>query len=240
MHDLTRCVHHPAVSSDGFAGLAVPVHRASTIVYPDAKSFSERKHRGFDGYSYGLHGTPTTRTLEAQLTALHGGVRTVLAPSGQAAVTVVFLSFLLPGDHVLIPDNVYPPMRSFCAGYLKARGIAHEVYDPMIGAGIAGLITERTKLVWIESPGSGAMEVQDVPAIIQAARARSVLVGCDNTWATAVQAAGAWRRFRLRGADQICRRPFRSAARLDHRRRYRPAADDEGDHLLARHRRLAG
>jgi cystathionine beta-lyase len=184
MHDLTRCVHHPAVDEEGYASLAVPTHRASTIVYPDGASFMSRKYRGFDGYTYGLHGTPTTRTLEAQLTALHEGVRTVLVPSGQAAVTIVMLSVLMPGDKVLIPDHVYPPVRSFCAEYLAPRGIAHGVYDPMIGAGIADLIDETVKLVWVESPGSNTMEVQDVPAIVAAAKAKGALVGCDNTWAT--------------------------------------------------------
>jgi cystathionine beta-lyase len=184
MHDLTRCVHHPAVNTDGYASLAVATHRASTITYPDAETFAQRKYRGFDGYTYGLHGTPTTRTLEAQLSELHGGVRTVLVPSGQAAVTLVMMSFLLPGDKVLIPDHVYPPVRSFCADYLKPRGIDYGVYDPLIGAGIADLIDARTKLVWVESPGSGTMEVQDVPAIVKAAKAKGVLVGCDNTWAT--------------------------------------------------------
>jgi len=184
MHDLTRCVHHPAVNTEGYASLAVATHRASTIIYPDAETFAQRKHRGFDGYTYGLHGTPTTRTLEAQLSELHGGTRTVLVPSGQAAVTLVMMSFLLPGDKVLIPDHVYPPVRGFCADYLKPRGIAYDVYDPLIGAGIANLIDERTKLVWVESPGSGTMEVQDVPAIVKAAKAKGTLVGCDNTWAT--------------------------------------------------------
>lgn len=184
MHDLTRCVHHPAVDEQGYASLAVPTHRASTIVYPDAASFAARKDRGFDGYTYGLHGTPTTRTLEAQLTALHGGVRTVLVPSGQAAVAIVMLSVLMPGDKVLIPDHVYPPVRSFCDEYLKPRGIACGVYDPLLGAGIAGLIDEAVRLVWVESPGSGTMEVQDVPAIVRAAKAKGALVGCDNTWAT--------------------------------------------------------
>jgi cystathionine beta-lyase len=182
MHDLTRCVHHPAVSQDGFSSLAVPTYRASTIVYPDAASFNARSGRGFDGYTYGLQGTPTTRTLEAQLTALHGGVRTILVPSGQAGVTVVMLTFLMPGDRVLIPDTVYPPVRAFCVDYLEPRGIQHTVYDPLIGAGIAELIDDRTRLVWVESPGSGTMEVQDVPAIAAAAKAKGVLVGCDNTW----------------------------------------------------------
>jgi cystathionine beta-lyase len=184
MHDLTRCVHHPAVNEEGYASLAVPTHRASTIVYKDAASFAARKYRGFDGYTYGLHGTPTTRTLEAQLTALHGGVRTVLVPSGQAAVTIAMLAVLMPGDKVLIPDHVYPPVRSFCEDYLKPRGIDYGVYDPLVGAGIADLIDAATKLVWIESPGSGTMEVQDVPAIVRAAKAKGALVGCDNTWAT--------------------------------------------------------
>ena len=184
MRDLTQCVHHPAVSNEGFATLAVPTYRASTIVYDDAETFAARSSRGFDGYTYGLHGTPTTRTLEAQLTALHGGVRTVLVPSGQAAVTIVMLSFLMPGDRVLIPDHVYPPVRTFCRTYLEPRGIDFAVYDPLIGADIADVIDGRTKLVWVESPGSGTMEVQDLPAIVAAAKAKGVLVGCDNTWAT--------------------------------------------------------
>lgn len=184
MHDLTRCVHHPEVSHEGFKSLAVPTYRASTIVYPDANSFSARSKRGFDGYTYGLHGTPTTRTLEAQISLLHGGERTVLVPSGQAAVTMILLTFLMPGDKVLIPDNVYSPVRYFCADYLAPRGIDYDVYDPMIGGGIASKIDERTKLIWIEAPGSGTMEVPDVPAIVRAAKARGVLVGCDNTWAS--------------------------------------------------------
>ncbi|MGY3452809.1 trans-sulfuration enzyme family protein [Bradyrhizobium sp. USDA 4353] len=184
MHDLTRCVQHPAVSHDGFKSLAVPTYRASTIVYDEPQDFAKRAARGLDGYTYGLHGTPTTRTLEAQITALHGGERTVLVPSGQAAVAITMLAVLKPGDTVLIPDHVYPPVRHLCAGYLAARGIAHQVYDPLIGGGIGDLIDASTKLIWMESPGSGTMEVQDVPAIARAAKARGVLTGCDNTWAS--------------------------------------------------------
>jgi len=183
MRDLSRCVHHPAVSHEGFASFAVPTYRASTIVFPDATSYTRRKERVPDGYTYGLHGTPTSRTLEAQLTALEGGVRTVLVPSGQAAITVVMLAVLAPGDRVLIPDNAYPPVRGFCENFLLPRGIEYGVYDPLIGGAI-DLIDGRTKLVWIESPGSTTMEIQDVAAIAAAAHAGGALVGCDNTWAT--------------------------------------------------------
>ncbi|MCD9007825.1 PLP-dependent transferase [Luteimonas sp. XNQY3] len=184
MRDATRCVHRPDVSTEGFESLAVPTYRASTVVYPDGRSFARRKERGPDGYAYGLYGTPTTRTLEAQITALHNGARTHLVPSGLAAVTVPMLALLAPGDEVLIPDAVYGPVRAFCADYLAPRGIGHRVYHPLVGAGIADLIADRTRLVWIESPGSGSMEVQDLPAIASAAKMRGVLVGCDNTWAS--------------------------------------------------------
>jgi cystathionine beta-lyase len=184
MHDKTLCVKKPEVSHEGFASLATPTYRASTIVFPDAKSYADRKYRGPDGYSYGLHGTPTSRTLEAALTALEHGVRTALLPSGQAAVAVVLTTALMPGDTVLIPDNVYPPVTGFCRNYLEPRGIHHRIYDPMIGGGIAALMDPTVKLVWTESPGSTTMEIQDVPAIVAAAHAGGALVGCDNTWAT--------------------------------------------------------
>jgi cystathionine beta-lyase len=154
------------------------------VAAPDAEAYTNRKYRGPDGYSYGPHGTPTTRTLEAQLSALNNAERTVLLPSGQAAITVVLLTVLLPGDNVLIPDSAYPPVRGFCLNYLKPRGIDFTVYDPMIGAEITALMNERTKLVWLESPGSTTMEVQDFRAIADAAHAGGALVGCDNTWAT--------------------------------------------------------
>lgn len=184
MKDLTQVVHHPAVSTEGFASLTVPTYRASTIVFADAQAYATRGKRSPDGYSYGLHGTPTTRTLETQLSRLEGGQRTVIVPSGQAGITIVMLTVLLPGDKVLIPDSAYPPVRGFCVNYLKPRGIDHEVYDPMLGAKVAGLIDSRTKLVWAESPGSTTMEFQDIPAIVRAAHDKGVLVGCDNTWAT--------------------------------------------------------
>lgn len=184
MRDLTLCVKRPEVSHEGFASLSIPTYRASTIVFDSAEAYANRSKRGPDGYTYGLHGTPTSRTLEASITALEQGLRTVLVPSGQAAITVVFLSVLMPGDTVLIPDSAYPPVAGFCENYLKPRGISYRVYHPMIGARIADLIDDTVKLIWTESPGSTTMEIQDIPAIVAAAKARGVLTGCDNTWAT--------------------------------------------------------
>lgn len=184
MRDQSKLVAHLPYSTEGFASLSVPTHRASTIVFKNAEEYAKRSSRGPDGYTYGLHGTPTTRALQARLTALEGGERTALVPSGQAAIAVILLTVVMPGQKVLIPDTVYPPVRGFCTNFLKPRGIDFEVYDPSLGADVAGLIDARTKLVWVESPGSTTMEIQDIAAIAAATHAKGALVGCDNTWAT--------------------------------------------------------
>ena len=121
MNDLTQCVLTPDVNTDGFASLGVAVHRASTIVFENAEAYASRGKRGPDGYSYGLYGTPTTRALEAKLTALEHGVRTFLVPSGQAANAIAMLPFLTSGDKVLIADTAYPPVRDFANADLAPR-----------------------------------------------------------------------------------------------------------------------
>lgn len=186
MRDATHCTIHPAVDLSEFSSLAVPTYRASTIVFEDAQAFATRNLRDLDSYSYGLYGTPTTRTLEAQITKLENGRRSVIVPSGQAGATIVFLSVLLPGDTVLIPDNVYPPVVDFCVNYLEPRGIHHKIYRPD-GEGIEGLIDPSVKLIWTETPGSTTMELQDLRAIAALGKKHGILTGADNTWATPLQ-----------------------------------------------------
>lgn len=183
--DETQCVHHPKPNTEGFDSFAVPIYRASTIVFPDAQSYRTRVSRSPDGYSYGLTGTPTTRVLEANLSSLHGAERSIIVPSGQAAITAVMLTVLKAGDHVLVPDNVYPPVKQFAREMLKPLGVNVDIYDPMDLAALRhAIIAGTTRLVWVEAPGSTTMEVCDLPAISAMAREAGALVGCDNTWAS--------------------------------------------------------
>ncbi|WP_159949386.1 PLP-dependent transferase [Rhizobium sp. 18065] len=184
MKDLTQCVLTPAVSSEGFDPLGVGVHRGSTIVFKDAAAYAARGERGHQGYSYGLYGTPTTRTLEAKLTSLEGGVWSFLTPSGQAANALAILPFVAAGDHVLIVDTAYPPMRDLAETDLRRLGVDVDFFDPLAPEDLSGKISDRTKIVWCESPGSTTMEVLDLPRISAIAHARGALVGVDNTWAT--------------------------------------------------------
>jgi cysteine-S-conjugate beta-lyase len=184
MHNETRCVASSPVRLDGYDSLTVPVYRASTIRYPDATSFTSRFERGADGYVYGLYGTPTHRHLEFKITELHDGARTVLAPSGQAAITMSLLAILEQGDRILLPDTAYGPVRDFAVHEARALGILAEFYDPLDTDALAGLLQRKTRLVWVESPGSVTMEMQDVPRIVELSHAAGALVGCDNTWAS--------------------------------------------------------
>ncbi|TYC60961.1 cystathionine beta-lyase [Rhodobacterales bacterium] len=184
MRDMTLTVVHPEVDEEEYASLSVPTHRASTIVFGNAKAYAERGARDLDSYSYGMHGTPTQRILEAQLTALEGGLKTVVLPSGQAAIAAIFLAELTPGDHVLIAETAYPPVSGFCRNFLQTLGVTWSTYPPGVGAGIAEHVTPRTRLIWLESPGSTTMEVEDIPAIVAIARQKGIRTGIDNTWAT--------------------------------------------------------
>ena len=162
-----------------------PVWRASTILYDSIADLKARGHATHDKLYYGRRGTPTVWALADALTDLEpGGEGTLLYPSGVAANSAGLLALLSPGDHLLMVDSAYEPTRAFCNGTLARMGVRTTYYDPLIGAGIADLITPETKLTFLESPGSLTFEVQDIPAITAIARTRGVLTMLDNTWAT--------------------------------------------------------
>ena len=159
-----------------------PVYHASTILFPTVAALESARPR--QGITYGRYGTPTTLALEQALAALEGGHRSVVLGSGKTAITSLLLSLLRSGDHILVADTVYAPTRNFCTGTLARFGIETTFYDPLLGAGIAGLIRPETRLVFTESPGSLTFEMQDTPAVAEAAHARGCLVVMDNTWAS--------------------------------------------------------
>ena len=162
-----------------------PVWRASTILYDSIADLKARGHATHDKLYYGRRGTPTVWALADALTDLEpGGEGTLLYPSGVAANSAGLLALLSPGNHLLMVDSAYEPTRAFCNGMLARMGVRTTYYDPLIGTGIADLITPETKLIFLESPGSLTFEVQDVPAITAIARTRGVLTMLDNTWAT--------------------------------------------------------
>ena len=175
-------IHHPYQPPAGFEAPQPAVHKASTVIFPNTAALHARNWKEKSGYTYGLHGTPTTFTLEERIATLEGGLQALLVPSGLAAITLVDAALLQSGDEVLIPDNAYGPGKELARNELARWGIAHRFYDPMDASALAAMLSPATKLVWLEAPGSVTMEFPDLPALVRAARAHGALVVLDNTW----------------------------------------------------------
>ena len=161
-----------------------PVFRTSTVIYPTLEQYETRDADDYKSVRYGRYGTPTTFALEEALATMEGGHQAVVVPSGLAAIAAAISAFVKTGDHLLVADSVYSPTRSFCERRIRPNGIEVEYYDPLVGAGIQQLIKPNTRAIYCESPGSLTFEMQDIPAIAQAAHARGLPLLADNTWGT--------------------------------------------------------
>ncbi|MET0370587.1 MAG: cystathionine beta-lyase [Sphingobium sp.] len=162
-----------------------PVWRASTILYDDVAHLRAATTDTHERLFYGRKGTPTAWSLADALTEMEPGAGgTMFYPSGVAAIACALLAVLRPGDRLLMVDSAYDPTRAFCTNMLRPLGIETDYYDPCAGEAIADLITDSTRAIFLESPGSLTFEVQDVPAITRIARERGIVTLIDNTWAT--------------------------------------------------------
>ena len=188
----TQLIHHSYTAPAGFESVAPAVYKASTVIFPSVAALRSRDWKHKTGYTYGLHGTPTTFMLEERIATLEGGKFCTLAPSGLAAVVLVGMALLKAGDELLIPDNAYGPNKAFANGELAAWGITHQFYDPMNPADLASKLSARTRLVWLEAPGSITLEFPDLPALVAAVKANTdchpqgIVTALDNTWGAGI------------------------------------------------------
>ncbi len=178
----TELIHHPYVPPAEFAAPQPGVFKASTVIFPNVAAMRRREWKDKSGYTYGLHGTPTSFILEERLCTLEGGLQCLLVPSGLAAIANVSLALLASGDEVLIPDNAYGPSKTLAEGELKAWGITHRFYDAMDPADLEAKIGARTKLVWLEAAGSVTLEFPDLCRQARICRDKGVTSVLDNTW----------------------------------------------------------
>ncbi|TSA14801.1 MAG: aminotransferase class I/II-fold pyridoxal phosphate-dependent enzyme [Comamonadaceae bacterium] len=178
----TALIHHPYCPPEGFAAPQPGVFKASTVIFPNVAAMRNFDWKDKSAYTYGLHGTPTTYTLEERLCTLEGGLQCLLLPSGLAAIANVALSLLRSGDEVLIPDNAYGPNKVLAQGELVAWGISHRYYDPMDAQDLAAKISPQTRLVWLEAAGSVTLEFPDLCQLVRVCKERGVWCALDNTW----------------------------------------------------------
>lgn len=162
-----------------------PVYRASTVLFESYAQIFEIRQSQERRLYYGRSGTPTTWCLADAIAELEGGAGCALFPSGLAAIATAILAFVSPGDTILVSDSVYGATRLFCDNHLPNIQVK-TVYYPPAAETIERYFDPSTRLIFVESPGSQTFEMQDLPAIAKAARARGIKVLADNTWASPV------------------------------------------------------
>ena len=178
----TALIHHPYRPPAGFDAPQPGVFKASTVFFPSVAAMRARHWSDRRGYTYGLHGTPTSFTLQERLATLEGGSHCTLAPSGLAAIALVDLSLLAAGDEVLLPQNAYGPGLALARDELARYGIGHRLYDPLRPESLSESWGSRVRLVWVEAAGSVTMEFPDLVALVERSHRSGALVALDNTW----------------------------------------------------------
>ena len=161
-----------------------PIYHASTVLFENYAELRAAGKGQFEGFTYGTDGSPTQRAFENAMTELEGGYRTRVFPSGLLAITSTLQAFLQSGDHLLICNSVYGPVRRFARTLLDKFGVKTSYFPANSGAAIEDYLTPETRFILLESPGSNTFELQDVPAVTRVARQHGILTAIDNTWAT--------------------------------------------------------
>ena len=166
-----------------------PVVRASTIIFKSMQDIRKTQKKNIKDptgghYDYGRQGTSTTHVLSKILTKLEESYHVFLTPTGFGSVFLAIFSVVRPGDEIIVADPVYSPTRLSTKDYLKEFNIKTIFYNPSDLKTLEKNITKKTKLIFVENPGSNSFEFQDLEKIITIAKKNKILTAIDNTWAT--------------------------------------------------------
>jgi cystathionine beta-lyase len=174
---------HLGLNPDAYFGIVnPPIARASTILYPNLAAYEDKNHK----YRYGRVGNPMSDAFEGAVAELEGGYGAVVTQTGLSAIATAILSVIKSGDHILMTDSVYPNTHDMLKNICPKIGVEVEYYDPHIGSSIEKLVRDNTSLIYLECPGSGLYDMQDVPAITKVAKAKGIKTIADNTWAAGI------------------------------------------------------
>ena len=166
-----------------------PVVRASTIIFKSIQDIRKtqnkyKKDPTGGHFDYGRQGTSTTHILQKILTKIEESYHVFLTPTGFGSVFLSIISVVRPGDEILVSDPVYSPTRFLTEDYLKNFNIKTIFYNPHDLNTLRQKITKKTKLIFVESPGSNSFEFQDLSKVVSIAKKNKIFTAIDNTWAT--------------------------------------------------------
>ncbi len=179
----TKIIHYGSDPKNNHGSLTYPIFKNSTLIFEDYDSYLNAKEEKFKKPYYGRIGTYTTRKFEELVCALYESKNCIITSSGLSAITISMLSLLKNGDEVLITQNCYEPVYNFAKNELQKFGIKISFYPNNLDK-LETLISDKTKLIYIESPGSLNFEVADLENIVRIAKKKNILTIMDNTWST--------------------------------------------------------
>ena len=166
-----------------------PIVRASTIIFKSMGDIRKMQNKAKSDptgghFDYGRQGTSTTHVLQKILSKLEESYHTFLTPTGFGAVFLAIFSVTRPGDEIIVADPVYSPTRILSQDFLKEFNIKTTFYNPHDLKTLENSITKKTKLIFVENPGSNTFEFHDIGKVVSIAKKHKILTAIDNTWAT--------------------------------------------------------
>ena len=166
-----------------------PIVRASTIIFKSMQDIRKTQNKAKKNptgghFDYGRQGTSTTHILQKILSKLEDSYHTFLTPTGFGSVFLAIFSITRPGDEIIVADPVYSPTRLLSQDFLKEFNIKSIFYDPHNLKTLEQSITKKTKLIFVENPGSNTFDFQDLGKIIRIAKKNKIVTAIDNTWGT--------------------------------------------------------
>ena len=164
------------------------IYKGSTMIFKNFKEYlHDTNRKDDDSRLYGIKSNPSQKELEVAISTLYRAKDTVIAPTGMASIIIPFFAFLNSGDEVLINDSVYGPTRIFCNDIIKRLGIKIKYFHPTQNIkNFKKLITKKTKLIYLESPGTATFDIIDIPFITKIAKKLNIPTVIDNTWASPI------------------------------------------------------
>ena len=166
-----------------------PIVRASTIIFKSMGDIRKMQNKAKSDptgghFDYGRQGTSTTHVLQKILSKLEESYHTFLTPTGFGAVFLAIFSITRPRDEIIVADPVYSPTRILSQDFLKEFNIKTTFYNPHDLKTLENSITKKTKLIFVENPGSNTFEFHDIGKVVSIAKKHKILSAIDNTWAT--------------------------------------------------------
>ena len=160
------------------------VQSGSTVLFENFEDMQLALEGNYPGVDYGTHGLSTQKAFEEAICELENGHRSYAFPSGINAITNTLMAFTQSGDEILLCDNAYGPTKRFCHNILAKYNVKTTLVESNIGGQVSHYINDKTKLIFLESPGSNTFEIQDIVEIVKVVKKYDVMIIIDSTWAT--------------------------------------------------------